>query len=133
MKPTEIPIRDITPLLPIPDVSVYLFVGLIVVAALVVGVLFYYGWRWWLRHRKSDPRLYWLQQLDRIDYNDPKKAAYIMTRYGRLLAEEKRQKEILGQLLPRLERYKYKKEVPPLDEETKRYMKLFIEMTHDAL
>ena len=133
MKPSEIPIRDIKPLLPIPDISIYLFAGLIAVAVLVAGVLIYFGWRWWQRNRKTDPRIRWLEQLDRIDYNDPKKAAYVMTRYGRLLAEEKRQKEILEQLLPRLERYKYKKEVPPLDEETKRYMKLFIEMTHDAL
>ncbi|WP_236579131.1 hypothetical protein [Hydrogenimonas urashimensis] len=56
-----------------------------------------------------------------------------MTKYGRLLAEDKRRKEILEQLIPRLERYKYKKTVPPLDEETKRFMKLFIEMSHDAL
>ena len=133
MKPSEIPIRDIKPLLPIPDISIYLFAALIGVGMLVVGVLLYFGWRRWRRHRKIDPRIHWLEQLDRIDYNNPKKAAYIMTRYGRLLAEEKRQKEILQQLLPLLERYKYKKEVPPLDEETKRYMKLFIEMTHDAL
>lgn len=75
----------------------------------------------------------WLRRLESIDFENPKKAAYIMTRYGRLLAQEKRQKEIMAQLLPRLERYKYKKDVPPLDSETKRFMKLFIEMTKDAL
>ncbi|WP_353661963.1 hypothetical protein [Hydrogenimonas sp. SS33] len=133
MKPTEIPIRDIKPLLPIPDISFYVFIGFALVGLVVLAALLIYGIRWWRSHRRIDPRRQWLRELDRIDFNDPKKAAYIFTRYARLLAEEKRQKEIFSQLLPRLERYKYKREVPPLDEETKRFMKLFIEMTHDAL
>ncbi len=133
MKPVDLPIRDIKPLLPIPDVSLYLFAALVLAGLVVLAALGFYGWKWWQANRKIDPRLRWLEQLDRIDYSDPKKAAYVMTRYGRLLATEKRQKEIMEQLLPRLERYKYKKEVPPLDEETKRFMHLFIEMTHDAL
>jgi hypothetical protein len=132
VKPAELPIRDIKPLLPIPDVSIYLFLALVFMGLLVMGALVWYGWKWWKSHRKSDPRLRWLEQLDRIDYNNPKKAAYLMTKYGRLLAEDKRREEILEQLLPRLERYKYRREVPPLDEETKRFMKLFVEMSHDA-
>ncbi len=133
MRGQDLPIRDIKPLLPIPDVSLYLLVGMVVAGVLVVGTLLYFGWRWWRSHRKKDPRLVWLAKLDQIDYDDPKKAAYTMTRYGRLLAEDKRREEILHQLLPKLERYKYQKEVPPLDEETKRFMRLFIEMSHDAL
>ena len=133
MKPTEIPIRDIKPLLPIPDISLYVFIGFALVGLVVLAALFIYGLKWWRSRRRIDPRVQWLAMLDRIDFNDPKKAAYLFTRYGRLLAEEKRQKEILAQLLPKLERYKYRRDVPPLDEETKRFMKLFIEMTHDAL
>jgi len=133
MKAADLPIRDIKPLLPIPDLSLYLFAALVAGGAVILVAFGLYGWKWWQAHRKVDPRLRWLERLDRIDYDDPKKAAYIMTKYGRLLAAEKRQKEIMDQLLPRLERYKYKKEVPPLDEETKRFMHLFIEMTHDAL
>ncbi|WP_300368559.1 hypothetical protein [Hydrogenimonas sp.] len=133
MNPNELPIRDIKPLLPIPDISIYLFLGLLVVGLLVAGTITFFAWRWWQSHRAIDPRIRWLEQLDRIDYGNAKKAAYIMTKYGRLLAEDKRREEILEQLIPRLERYKYKKEVPLLDEETKRFMKLFIEMSHDAL
>ena len=132
MKPTEIPIRDIKPLLPIPDISVYLTIGAVVVGLVLLGTLGYFAIRWWRSHRRIDPRLKWLEALDRIDYDDPKQAAYLFTRYARLLAEEKRQKEIYAQLLPRLERYKYRRDVPALDEETKRFMQLFIEMTHDA-
>ncbi|WP_457595874.1 hypothetical protein [Hydrogenimonas sp.] len=133
MNPEALPIRDIKPLLPIPDLSLYMLVGLVVAGLLVMVAGGIFLWKRWQVNRRRDPRLQWLERLERIDYGDPKKAAYIMTRYGRLLAKEKRQKEIMEQLLPRLERYKYKREVPPLDEETKRFMHLFIEMTHDAL
>ncbi len=133
MNPADIPIRDIKPLLPIPDISIYQFLALSAITFLVVVALAIFGWRRWQESREKDPRLKWLRRLEKIDYDDAKKAAYIMTRYGRLLAKEKRQQEIMVQLLPRLERFKYKKSVPPLDEETKRFMKLFIEMTKDAL
>ncbi|BDY12567.1 hypothetical protein [Hydrogenimonas cancrithermarum] len=133
MNPEQLPIRDIKPLLPIPDVSFYLFVGFAGVGVLVLSAILIFVWKWWQKHRRIDPRIGWLRQLDSIDYGNPKKAAYVMTKYGRLLAEDKRRQEILEQLLPRLERYKYRKKVPPLDEETKRFMKLFIEMSHDAL
>ncbi|WP_456404919.1 hypothetical protein [Hydrogenimonas sp.] len=133
MNPSEIPIRDIKPLVPIPDISIYLFAALLAVGVLLFAAAAIFVWRRWRRRRSVDPRIEWLRRLDRIDYRDPKKAAYLMTRYGRLLAEDKRRQEILSQLLPRLERYKYRKDVPPLDDETKRYMKLFIEMSKDAL
>ncbi len=133
MKPADIPIHDIKPLLPIPEISIYLFITLIAVGMLVLTACLVYLWRWWIRNRRVDPRIAWLRNLERMDFDDPKRSAYLMTRYGRMLAEDKRRQEILSQLLSRLERYKYKKSVPPLDEETKRYMKLFIEMCKDAL
>ncbi len=133
MNPSDIPIHDIKPLIPIPDISVYIFIALIAAGLLVVTAAVIFIWRWWRRHKKTDPRIGWLKKLDKMDFDDAKRSAYIMTRYGRLLAEDKRRQEILSQLLPRLERYKYKKDVPPLDDETKRFMKLFIEMCKDAL
>ena len=133
MKPQDLPIRDIKPLLPIPDVSIYLTMGLGLAFLLVVVAGAIFLRKWWQAHKRRDPRIVWLKKLDAVEYEKPKEAAYLMTRYGRLLAEDKRRQEILAQLLPRLERYKYKRDVPPLDEETKRYMQLFIEMCHDAL
>jgi len=133
VSPSDIPIHDIKPLIPIPDISIYIFIALIVAGLLVAAAAAIFALRRWRRHKKTDPRITWLKILDKMDFADAKRSAYIMTRYGRLLAEDKRRQEILSQLLPRLERYKYKKEVPPLDEETKRFMKLFIEMCKDAL
>ncbi|BBG66465.1 hypothetical protein NNO_1762 [Hydrogenimonas sp.] len=133
MTPSEIPIHDIKPLLPIPDVSIYFFVLLVATGVVAAAAVALYLRRTWRRRRKVDPRIAWLEKLERIDFDDPKRAAYIMTRYGRLLAEDKRREEIFSQLVPKLERYKYRKDVPPLDEETKRFMRLFVEMCKDAL
>ena len=133
MKPADLPLHDIKPLLPIPDVSLYIFAALIVAALVTAAALGYYLYRKLRTRRRVDPRIRWLERLDRIDYDNPKEAAYLMTRYGRHLAEDQRRRQIFDQLLPRLEAYKYKKEVPPIDAETRRYMKLFIEMCHDAL
>jgi len=133
VNPSQIPIRDIKPLLPIPDVSFYIFTALIAVGVLIVAAGTIYVWRRWHFGRKSDPRISWVKRLEQMDFSDAKRSAYLMTKYGRLLAEDKRRQEIMAQLLPKLERYKYKKRVPPLDEETKRFMKLFIEMSKDAL
>ncbi len=133
MTSQTLPIRDIKPLLPVPDISIYLFIALVVAGIVAFIALLIYILHWIRGRKRGDPRLDWIATLDRIDYSDPKKAAYTMTRYGRLLAEEKRSREIFSQLLPRLERYKYRKDVSPLDSQTKRLMKLFIEMVHDAL
>lgn len=133
MNPQELPIRDIKPLLPIPDISIYFFIAIVGIAIVVFIAVLIFIWKWWQKHKSSDPRIDWLRELDRMDYSNSKKVAYIMTKYGRLLAEDKRREEILEQLIPRLEKYKYKKDVPPLDDETKRYIRLFIEMSRDAL
>lgn len=129
----DLPIRDIKPPLPIPDISFYLFSGLMLFVLLALIGLGYFAYRWWRAHRHIDRRKEWLAVLDAMDLHQAKRSAYLMTRYGRLLAEDERRKEIYEALLPKLERYKYQKEVPPLDEETKRYIKLFLQMSHDAL
>jgi len=133
MSVDALPLRDIKPLLPIPDLSFYMLLGVGVAAVTAVAALLVFGTKLWRMFRNQDPRFAWLERLERMDMNRPKETAYTMSRYGRLLAKEKRQKEIMAELEARLERYKYRQEVPPLDEETKRYIKLFIEMTRDAL
>ncbi|HIE34829.1 MAG TPA: hypothetical protein EYP79_01345 [Campylobacterales bacterium] len=129
----DLPILDIKPLLPTPDISIYFFVAIVIIAVVVFVAISIFIWKWWQKHKNSDPRVEWLKELDMMDYSNSKKVAYTMTKYGRLLAEDKKTKEILNQLIPRLNRHKYKKDVPPLDDETKRYIKLFIKMSKDVL
>ena len=57
---------------------------------------------------------------------EPKKAAYEITKYGYLFKDDApRNAEMYKNLVERLDRYKYKKEVEPIDEETKSYFELY--------
>ena len=124
-------LRDIKPLVEIPDYSFYLYIFLMLLATLVVVVTIY-----WLITRVSqkriDERKAILQELQALDFDDPKKVAYLITKKGKLLVKDSSSLKIYEELLRRLAKYKYKKDVPPLDTETKRYIKLFLNMGKDG-
>jgi hypothetical protein len=81
------------------------------------------------RNREKD----YLEALHRVEWSDPKAAAYIVTRYGRLLATDDRRKELFSQLLPLLERYKYRKKVEKVDEETRRRFELYRKVCDESV
>ena len=61
----------------------------------------------------------YLEELKNIDWQDTKKAAYNITHYGRLLATDEKKKELFSELELLLEKYKYKKSVEKVDENTR--------------
>ena len=134
MKPLQTEqLRDIKPLIPIPDSSIYVYWGLIALAAaLALGVLFFVIKNFWERRKRNKAKLY-LEHLKAIDWRDSKKAAYEATHYGRLLATDERRKELFEQLLPLLDRYKYKKEVDAVDEETLRRFNLYVQVVDESI
>ncbi len=75
MSPSDIPIHDIKPLMPIPDISLYIFSALVAAGLLAAAVVAMFLWRLWRRGRKADPRIAWLRQLDSIDFSDAKRSA----------------------------------------------------------
>jgi len=62
VSPSDIPIHDIKPLIPIPDFIALIVAGLLVAAAAAIFAL-----RRWRRHKKTDPRITWLKILDKMD------------------------------------------------------------------
>jgi hypothetical protein len=126
-------LRDIKPLIDIPDMSFYIYWGLISAAVLLMaGVLFFVLKRLW-ENRKRNMAKYYLEQLKAIDWRDAKASAYAATKYGRLLATDDRRKELFEQLLPLLEKYKYKKEVEAADEETRRRFNLYVQVVDESI
>lgn len=125
----DIPLHDIKPLLDVPDHSLLLLSLLIMVGAVLVGGTMFLVWRFIIKRKKVDLRQQNYKALENIVFDDPKKAAYAITRHGRIFAEDgERYKETYFNLISRLAPYKYKKSVAPIDEEAIAYYRIYLEM-----
>jgi len=126
-------LRDIKPLLEIPDNSYYIYWGLIIfVVLLLLGVLFFVAKKLW-DNRKENLAKGYLQKLKAIDWKDTKKSAYEATYYARLLATDERRMKLFEQLEPELEQYKYKKEVERVDADTRNRLNLFVQVANESI
>ena len=127
MQPNELKLHDIKPLVAIEDYSFYYFLALSVVAAVLLAGVFYLLLKWLKQRKKENLRKRHLDILRSIDLRkDPKKAAYMLTKYGATFKDDDaRHKEMYENMLHRLERYKYRKEVEPFDEETVSIIELY--------
>jgi len=126
-------LRDIKPLLEIPDSSYYIYWGLISLATLLaVAVLFFVLKKLW-ENRKINLAKGYLEALKKIDWKDTKKSAYEATYYARLLATDERRKELFSQLEPMLEQYKYKKVVNALDADTHNKFNLYVQVADESI
>jgi hypothetical protein len=126
-------LKDIKPLLEIPDNSYYIYWGLIDLAIfLVVAIVFFVAKKLW-DNRKINLAKGYLESIKKIDWNDTKKSAYEATHYARLLATDERRKELFSQLEPMLEQYKYKKEVDEVDQDTKNKFNLYVQVADESV
>ena len=126
-------LKDIKPLLDIPDNSFYIYWGLIVFASLlVVAILFFAAKRLW-ENRKINLAKGYLEKLQAINWKDAKQSAYEATHYARLLATDERRKELFSQLEPMLEQYKYKKEVNAVDQDTQNKFNLYVQVANESI
>jgi len=126
-------LRDIKPLVEIPDSSVYFYWVLILLAVLLIGVVGYFLITKIRQIKKVNMEKHYLEMLNSIDWSSPKKAAYKATHYGRLLAQDERRQELFSQLLPLLEKYKYKKEIDLADEEMIQQFELYKKVCHGSV
>jgi len=98
--------------------------GVVLIIALII----------WLRRpqrkrRKITPEMWAKEQLSRLNFDDTKEAVYTFSEAIQILAPEHPQIE---PMLQQLEKYKYKREVPPLTPEDRQAMQTMIEeITHD--
>ncbi len=126
-------LRDIKPLLEIPDSSYYIYWGLILFALfLFVSIVFFVAKKLW-DNRKINLAKGYVEELKAIDWRDTKRSAYNATHYARLLATDERKKELFSQLEPMLEQYKYKKEVETVDVDTQNKFNLFVQVADERI
>jgi len=126
-------LKDIKPLLDIPDNSFYIYWGLIIfVSLLVLAILFFIAKKFW-DNRKINLAKGYVQKLKNINWKDSKQSAYEATHYARLLATDERRKNLFSQLEPMLEQYKYKKEVDEVDHDTQNKFNLYVQVADESI
>ena len=126
-------LRDIKPLLEIPDYSYAIFIALALFMFSIILILLYIFFRkFWLNRKKNMKKVYF-KRLKSVDWGDTKHAAYEVTYFGHLLADETRVEEIYKQLVPMLEPYKYRKYVPDIDETTLKQYDLLVHVIDETL
>jgi hypothetical protein len=125
----DIPLHDIKPLMEVPESSFIVFtVILCIVGLLLLGALFLL-YRFVRNRQKLNLRKLHFSALEAVDFSDPKKAAYAITDHGRTFSDDsERLREAYNNLVMRLDRYKYKKQVETIDDESRSYYKIYLGM-----
>ncbi len=123
--PTQpLPLKDIKPIVAVPDHSLWLFSALIVAALLAVAAIVYALVRY-RRSRIDRVRVEAFRRLDAIDYSNTKTAVYDFSLLGHFVVTPKTE-AAFASLLADLNAYKFRKTVPALDEATRERMRTFI-------
>ena len=127
-------LRDIKPLLEIPDSSYYIFMALVFLSIsfllIFIGFLLKKFWK----KKDVDMQKVYFYYFKNLDWTDVKHSAYEATKLGReLTLNNERAREIYKQLVPMLEAYKYKKEVSTVDEETLKQYNLLVHIIDESL
>lgn len=122
----QIKLKAIKPMIVISDDSVYVAIGLIVLATLIAVAVIYLVLRWYKHKNLANKRRQYLKMMQNIDFTNPKQAAYDITKYGFIFKDDSpRNSEMYENLTQRLQKYKYKKTVEDIDDETKGYFELY--------
>ena len=119
-------LKDIKPIIVVPDVSLYyflalLFVGLIVLIVLAMGVVR------WIKKRQPNKARQAREVLEKLTYEDAKASAYSITKWAGYLADTEEQQALHVELIQRMATYKYKRDVPAFCEEDQQCVKAYLE------
>ncbi len=126
MQKYNVEISDIKPLMEVSDHSLlYLsIVGGFMTLVVLFGL--YMLFKFFKERKKHNIRKEAYKNLQNIDLNDPKKAAYAISKYAATFKDDStRHNSMYLNLVERLGAYKYKKEVEPFSDEVKGYIELY--------
>ena len=118
-------LRDIKGLAEVTDYSLYYLLGLIGLAVVAVALLAFFVYKFVNKKEKMTQQKLARERLKELKIEDAKESAYLFTHLAQYATGED-QKAQLEEILKALEPYKYKKEVPELDDVLKLKMQQFI-------
>ncbi len=125
--------RDIKPIIDMNDYSLYWFLATLIFGIFIGYKLYKKFYKIGKKSCKIDCEKYYFVQFSNIDWSKPKEAAYLATRYGEVLAKDRRRKELFEQMRKRLDSYKYKKDSDKVDTETLNYYNLYKKVCDESI
>jgi len=118
-------LRDIKDVVEVQEHSLAMLIAIIVVVLFFLGVALYLFKNRRRRRKKPTAKEIALQKLQNLDYGNPKEVVYTFEADGELFVNEKNQEDF-EKIKKELEIYKYKRDVPQLDEGVKAEIEQFI-------
>lgn len=118
-------LRDIKDIVEVHEYSFETLMALIFLTIILLLLIVYFVKNRRRRRKRLSPKAVALQKLKAINYSEPKEVVYCFSEEGFLWTDEKNSDEfnaIEKALIP----YKYKKEIPPLDEMLIKRVQTFI-------
>jgi len=118
-------LRDIKPIVAVPDHSLWFLLALLAAGVLLLSALLF----WVLKRRRkrvAPARAEALKRLQSLDFDDTKSAVYAFSLLGHFVTTPETE-HAFKELLRELEPHKFKKEVPALDEGVRAKLRDFIE------
>jgi hypothetical protein len=125
-KTFDIQLHDIKPILEVQDYSFYYFLALVLILGIFLVAVLYLLYKYYKGKNKINIRKLHYKELKSINLKDTKKAAYAITSLGATFKDDTpRHSEVYEDLLQKLQKYKYKKDVGEFDLQTLESIKLY--------
>lgn len=122
----DIPLHDIKPIVEIEEYSFYYFLGASLLVIVFIFAVAYILYKWLKKRNVYNVRKEHFKLLNGLNLDDTKQSAYDITHYGATFKNDSpRHTEMYENLIGRLERYKYKKEVDGFESEIYGYIELY--------
>ena len=122
----DITLHDIKPIVDVEEYSFYYFLGVSALLILLICGVSYLIYVWYKKRNSFNIRKEHFKLMDSLDLSDAKHSAYAITNYGATFKDDsERHQEMYNNIINRLEKYKYKKEVDDFDSETLSYIELY--------
>ena len=118
-------LKDIKDIVEVHEHSFIIFLGIIIIALCLLGIALYLFKNRRKRRKQPTEKESALIKLKNLDYSNTKEVVYTFEEQSLVLLNEKN-REVFHQIKKGLEIYKYKKEIPPLDEKIKKQIETFI-------
>jgi uncharacterized membrane-anchored protein YhcB (DUF1043 family) len=118
-------LKDIKDIVEVNDNSLWIFLGILFAGFVLIGVLAWLFKNRPKRRRKPTKRELAKERLKNLDFNDAKESVYRFLEDGELFLNQNNT-SLYRELEKELEVYKYKRDIPPLNEETIKKIERFI-------